>query len=147
LLTVAAADDSLPKVVIKFLHSDKVVEVLQAPSTVYSPLYITLLNDNAFEFATDATCIKNLASAIGHVGSGEAVVAAGHVAESVVVFDCKQISCDKNAPPSVASAATTLFNFKVDVNLGTTTIFYTVCLSPEVIEVAWPEISVCKPTV
>jgi len=147
LLKDAAADDSLPKVVIKFLHSDKVVDVLQAPSKVYSPLYITLLNANALAFATEATCIKNLAWAIGHVGSGEAVVAAGHVAESVVVFDCKQISWAKNAPASVASAATTLFNFKVVANLGTTTTLYTVCLSPEVIEVAWPDISVCKPTV
>lgn len=105
------------------------------------------MNALSFAFATDATWVKNLALVIGHVGSGESVVAAVHVAESVVVFDCKHISCSKKAPERVASLDTILFNFKVSVNLGTTTILYTVCLSPWPINVAWPEISVCKPTV
>lgn len=111
----------------KFLHSAKVVVVLQAPLTVHSPFYKFLFHAAFDAFATVATCIKNLASAIGHVASGEAVVPAVHAAASAVDFDCKQISCDKKAPVPVALAVVTLFNFNVDANLGTTTIFYTAC--------------------
>jgi hypothetical protein len=130
----------------KFLHSANVVAVLHAPDTVHSPAYTFLFHVVFVALATVATCIKNLASAIGHVGSGEAVVPAGHAALSAVVFDCKQISCVKNAPVAVALATVTLFNFKVDANLGTTTMCDAECCVPEVTDVELSEISACKPT-
>ena len=66
---------------------------------------------------------------------------------SAVVFDCKQISCDKNAPVEVAFATVTLFNFNAVKCLGTTTMFYTVFLVPAVIDVELSVTSACKPTV
>jgi len=98
-------------------------------------------------FATVTTCKKNLASAIGHVESGLASVAALHVALSAVVFACKQISCDKKAPVLVAFDTVILFNFNVDANLGTITMFYTECWVLAVTDVASSETLACNPTV